>query len=201
MQRLVLFLTLIFTLAISAMAQKPTGNIKGALMDTAAKQPLAVATVSVMFTKDSAGKTKEAIEEYTKIFHNSKIDMVVPYEKGEGDIEGYIKHSRFTLEGQNFMAMGSSGKHDFSFNEAISFIVNCETQEEVDYYWEKLSAIPESEQCGWCKDRFGVSWQIVPTAMNKMMASGSKEQIDRVTTAFLKMKKFDIKKLEEAYQG
>jgi len=157
-------------------------------------------TPMLMFTQDKAGKAKEAIEAYTSIFPDSKVEMFVPYEKGEGDIEGFIKHSRFTLNGQGFMAMDSSAKHEFVFNEAISFIVNCETQEEIDSYWEKLSAVPEAEQCGWLKDKFGVSWQIVPTAMNEMMANGSKEQIDKVTQAFLKMKKFDIATLRSAYE-
>jgi predicted 3-demethylubiquinone-9 3-methyltransferase (glyoxalase superfamily) len=157
-------------------------------------------TPLLMFTKGVAGKTKEAIEFYTSIFRNSKVEMMMPYEKGEGDTEGFIKHSRFTLEGQNFMAMDSSGPHDFGFNEALSFMVDCNTQEEIDYYWEKLSAVPEAEQCGWLKDKYGVSWQIVPTVMNTMMASGDKEKIARVTQAFLKMKKFDIKTLEDAFE-
>jgi predicted 3-demethylubiquinone-9 3-methyltransferase (glyoxalase superfamily) len=91
--------------------------------------------------------------------------------------------------------------HDFGFNEAISFIVNCDTQEEIDYYWEKLSAVPEAEQCGWLKDKYGVSWQIVPTVMDEMMKTGSREQIDRLTQAFLPMKKLDIAKLRAAYEG
>ncbi len=158
-------------------------------------------TPLLMFTKGVAGKTQEAIETYTKIFPNSKIEMVVPYTKDDSDTEGFTKHSRFTLTGEHFMAMDSSQSHDFTFNEAISFIVNCDTQEEIDYYWEKLSAVPESEQCGWLKDKYGLSWQIVPTAMNKMLSSGDKEKIARVTQAFLKMKKFDIATLQEAYEG
>ncbi len=158
-------------------------------------------TPFLMFTKDMAGKTKDAIETYTNIFPNSKVEMVVPYAKDDGDKEGFIKHSRFTLGGQNFMAMDSSLPHEFTFNEAISFVVNCDTQEEIDYYWKKLSAVPEAEQCGWLKDIYGVSWQIVPSIMNKMMTSGNKEKIARVTQAFLKMKKFDIKTLERAYDG
>jgi predicted 3-demethylubiquinone-9 3-methyltransferase (glyoxalase superfamily) len=156
-------------------------------------------TPLLMFTKNLAGRAKEAIDYYTSVFPNSKTDMILPYAKDEGDTEGFIKHARFNLDGQNFMAMDSSGPHNFIFNEAISFIVNCDTQKEIDYYWEKLSAVPESEQCGWCKDKFGVSWQIVPRVMSTMMASGNKEKIARVTQAFLKMKKFDIKQLEEAY--
>lgn len=158
-------------------------------------------TPMLMFTKDKAGKTKEAAETYAHIFPNSKIEMMVPYEKGDGDTEGFIKHSRFTLAGENFMAMDSSGPHEFVFNEAVSLVVNCDTQEEIDTYWGKLSAVPEAEQCGWLKDKYGVSWQIVPTAMHAMMTSGDKEKINRVTQAFLKMKKFDIKTLEEAYKG
>lgn len=157
-------------------------------------------TPLLMFTKDVAGRAKGAIETYTSIFPNSNIEMIVPYTKDDGDKEGFIKHARFTLDGRNFMAMDSSLQHDFSFNEAISFAVNCDTQKEIDYYWEKLSAVPEAEQCGWLKDKYGVSWQIVPTAMNEMMTSGDKEKIARVTQAFLKMKKFDIVKLKKAYE-
>ena len=158
-------------------------------------------TPMLMFTKDKAGKAKEAIADYTAIFPNSKTEMLVPYEKGDGDQEGFIKHSRFTLNGQHFMAMDSSGPHEFIFNEAVSFIVNCETQEEIDHYWGKLSAVPESEQCGWLKDKYGVSWQIVPTAMSTMLSSGDKEKVARVTQAFLKMKKFDIEELKRAFEG
>lgn len=156
-------------------------------------------TPLLMFTQDKAGKAKEAIADYTSIFPNSKTDLLVAYEKNEGDVEGYIKHGQFNLNGQNFMAMDSSGPHQFQFNEAISFIVNCDTQEEVDFFWEKLSAVPESEQCGWLKDKYGVSWQIVPVAMGKLMSSGDKDKTARVTKAFLKMKKLNIKELEEAF--
>lgn len=158
-------------------------------------------TPMLMFTKDMAGKAKQAIAYYTSVFPHSKTQMLVPYEKGEGDKEGFIKHARFILDGLAFMAMDSSAPHAFKFNEAISFIVHCDTQKQIDYYWEKLSAVPESEQCGWLKDKYGVSWQIVPTIMNKMMASGDKEKLSRVTQAFLKMKKFDIKTLKKAYKG
>lgn len=158
-------------------------------------------TPFLMFTKDKAGKAAKAIEMYTSIFPNSTTETVVPYTKDDGDKEGYIKHSRFTLNGQSFMAMDSSREHDFIFNEALSLIVHCDTQEEIDYYWEKLSAVPESEQCGWLKDKYGVSWQIVPTAMNEMLSSGDKAAVERVTQAFLKMKKFDIAALQRAYEG
>lgn len=158
-------------------------------------------TPLLMFTQGVAGKTKEAMEYYTHIFPNSSIDMAIPYEEGEGDHVGFIKHARFTLDGYAMMAMDSSAKHEFTFNEALSFIVKCDTQEEIDMYWSKLSHVPESEQCGWCKDRFGISWQITPKVMDEMMASGDKEKIGRVTQAFLKMKKFDIQTLKEAFEG
>lgn len=158
-------------------------------------------TPLLLFTGKQAGKTKEALDFYTSVFPGSHVDMLSLYEKGEGDKEGYVKHGRFTLSSMGFMAMDSSQPHDFNFNEAISFIVNCETQEEIDTYWEKLSAVPQAEQCGWLKDKYGVSWQIVPTLMSKMMSEGTKDQIARVTQAFLKMKKFDISVLQTAYEG
>ena len=158
-------------------------------------------TPFLMFTKGVAGKAKEAIETYTRIFPDSKIEMVVPYAKDDGEKEGFVKLSSFTLDGQNFMVMESSMPHQFTFNEALSFVVNCATQEEIDYYWEKLSAVPEAEQCGWLKDKYGVSWQIVPSVMNEMLASGNKEKVARVTLTFLKMKKFDIETLKRAYEG
>lgn len=158
-------------------------------------------TPMLMFTKEGAGKAKEAMENYVSIFPNSKIEMQVHYEAHEGDREEYLKHARFYLNGQGFIAMDSSGPHDFVFNEAISFIVNCETQEEIDHFWNELSAVPESEQCGWLKDKYGVSWQIVPTAMDEMMSKGTPEQVGRVTQSFLKMKKFDIAELKKAFDG
>jgi predicted 3-demethylubiquinone-9 3-methyltransferase (glyoxalase superfamily) len=97
--------------------------------------------------------------------------------------------------------MDSARSHDFTFNEAISFMVHCDTQKEVDHYWEKLSAVPEAEQCGWLKDSYGLSWQIVPTAMDRMLRNGDTQSTARVTEAFLKMKKFDIAELEKAYKG
>src|SRR3989338_3527043 len=147
-------------------------------------------------------EAKEAAQFYTSIFKNTKIDHIMRYEKGEEpDKEGNVKHAGFTLEGQEFGAMESAHAHNFNFNEAISLMVHCNDQKEIDYYWEKLSAVPESEQCGWLKDKYGVSWQIVPTIIDEMMAKGTKEQMARVTEAFLKMKKFDIAKLQEAYRG
>jgi predicted 3-demethylubiquinone-9 3-methyltransferase (glyoxalase superfamily) len=97
--------------------------------------------------------------------------------------------------------MDSAYEHNFAFNEAISFLVECDSQAEIDYYWERLSAVPEAEQCGWLKDKFGLSWQISPAALGEMMTKGTREQIDRVTQAFLPMKKFDVAELQKAYEG
>jgi predicted 3-demethylubiquinone-9 3-methyltransferase (glyoxalase superfamily) len=159
-------------------------------------------TPTLMFVGKNAGKAEEAINFYTSVFHDAKVLDTMRYEKGEEpDKEGTVKHATFMLAGQMFMAMDSAQEHKFTFNEAISLEVHCKDQEEIDYYWEKLSADPGAEQCGWLRDKYGVSWQIVPEEMNKMMGTGSPEQIDRVTEAFLKMKKFDVAKLKQAYQG
>jgi predicted 3-demethylubiquinone-9 3-methyltransferase (glyoxalase superfamily) len=158
---------------------------------------------SMLFVRDVAGKAEEAIKFYLSVFKDSKMGEISRYGKGqEHDKEGTVMFADFRLFDQWFAAMDSAHPaHKFDFNEAISFMVNCENQEEIDYYWEKLSAVPESEQCGWLKDKFGVSWQITPTDLDKMMSEGTPEQIDRVTQAFLKMKKFDLAELDKAYQG
>ncbi|MDP3986869.1 MAG: VOC family protein [Nanoarchaeota archaeon] len=153
-----------------------------------------------MFTQDVSGRTKEAIEHYTKVFPESEIKSVLEYGKNEfNEKEENVMYSEFILMNEEFIAMDSGAGHNFKFNEAISFIVNCDTQEEVDYYWE-LSAVRDEEQCGWLKDKFGVSWQIVPSILGEMMADEDKEKVARVTQAFLKMRKFDIAKLKEAYE-
>ncbi len=168
---------------------------------------------SLLFVTDTCDKAEQATDFYLSVFSakgrsasggkNTKRGAIARYSAGmEPNKEGAIMFTDFTLEGQWFAAMdGSSNMHHFKFNEAVSLMVNCVNQKEIDFFWEKLSAVPESEQCGWLKDKYGVSWQIVPTAMDKMMAKGSKEQIARVTEAFLKMKKFDIIELEKAYKG
>ncbi|MFG6116151.1 VOC family protein [Halobacillus sp. MO56] len=158
---------------------------------------------SLMFAGDSCGKAEEALNYYLSVFKNAKLGNIARYPQGmEPDKEGSLMFSDFMLENQWFAAMDSARNHDFSFNEAISFMVYCDTQEEIDYYWEKLSAVPESEQCGWLKDKYGVSWQIVPRAMEEMMSSNSTpEQISRVSQATLKMKKLDLAELQKAHQG
>ena len=138
----------------------------------------------------------EAAKYYTSIFPSSKItSSTVLHNTPSGDTEMVS----FELSGMQFMAISAGPL--FKFTEAISFIVHCDDQKEIDYYWEKLSAVPEAEQCGWCKDKFGLSWQIVPSVMGEMMTNGTPEQIDRVTQRFLKMKKFNIEELQKAYDG
>ncbi len=157
---------------------------------------------SLMFVGDNAGRAEGAINFYLSVFKDSKMGAMYRYGKGqEPDKEGTIMFADFMLENYWFATMDSAREHNFTFNEAVSFMVYCDTQKEIDYYWEKLSAVPEAEQCGWLKDKYGVSWQIVPTAMDEMIRNGTREQIDRVTQAFLPMKKFDIAKLKEAYEG
>jgi predicted 3-demethylubiquinone-9 3-methyltransferase (glyoxalase superfamily) len=158
-------------------------------------------TPSLMFTGKVAGRAEEAIDSYCSVFKDGRRGITARYPKGmEPDKEGTLMFADFYALGTWLAAMDSARPHDFAFNEAISLIVPCENQEEIDYYWEKLSTDPKAEQCGWCKDKFGVSWQVWPTAIGEMMKKGTREQIDRVTQAFLPMKKFDIAKLKEAYE-
>ena len=160
-------------------------------------------TPTLMFTEHVSGKAEEAITFYTSVFHDAKIaEPVFRYGPGEEpDKEGTIRHAGFTLEGQQFAAMDSARTHGFGFNEAISLQVHCDTQQEIDYYWDKLSADPSAEQCGWLKDKFGLSWQVVPNEMEEMLATNDQAKIARVTEAFLKMKKFDLATLREAAEG
>ncbi len=159
-------------------------------------------TPSLMFVGGVSGKAEEATDFYLSVFKNSKRGIISRYSSGmQPDKEGTINYTDFMLLGQWFAAMDSARMHDFGFNEAISLIVYCDTQEEIDYYWGKLSAIPEAEQCGWLKDRYGFSWQIVPAVMEKMMRDDDPQRVARVTQAFLKMKKFDLAALQRAYDG
>jgi predicted 3-demethylubiquinone-9 3-methyltransferase (glyoxalase superfamily) len=150
-------------------------------------------------------QAEEAAKFYTSVFKNSKIGRIARYGKEGQEIHGRKEGSVMTIEfeiaGQQFV--GLNGGPVFKFNEAVSFIVNCDTQEEIDYYWEKLSkgGDPKSQQCGWLKDQFGLSWQIVPAALPKMISDKDTEKTERVMKALLQMKKLDIKALERAYNG
>jgi len=157
---------------------------------------------SLLFVNEKCGKAEEAANFYLSVFKESKLGTLAKYpETSPAGKEGTVMFADFKLLDTWFAAMDGSGKHEFDFNEAVSLIVKCETQAEIDYYWEKLSAVPESEQCGWLKDKFGVSWQIVPTQMDEMMATKDVAALKRVTEAFLKMKKFNLVQLQKAYDG
>ncbi|SCS64516.1 VOC family protein [Staphylococcus caeli] len=157
---------------------------------------------TLMFMNNNVGRAEEAIKFYTDTFKNSEKGGKFYYPKGlEPNETSHLAHARFKIENQWFTCMDSAYDYDYQFNEGISLLVTTEDQAELDAYWEKLSAVPEAEQCGWLKDKFGVSWQIAPKQLNEMMAKGSPEQIKRVTETFLKMKKFDIATLEKAYHG
>jgi predicted 3-demethylubiquinone-9 3-methyltransferase (glyoxalase superfamily) len=157
---------------------------------------------SLMFTGDVTGKADEAIDFYVSIFKNSKRGLTAPYPDGAApEKAAKIMFAEFMLEGQWFTAMDSGHMHKFGFSEAISLLIRCENQEEVDEYYEKnLSAVPEAEQCGWLKDKYGVSWQVSPTAMDKIL-QGDQQQVDRVMGAFLQMKRVDIAALTKAAEG
>jgi predicted 3-demethylubiquinone-9 3-methyltransferase (glyoxalase superfamily) len=156
----------------------------------------------VMFVGRVCGRAEEAVNFWASVFKPAQIGEIMRYGKGEEpDKPGTVKLASFWLMGVEFAAIDSAWDHKFAFNEAISFMVSCEDQAEIDYYWQKLSAVPEAEQCGWLKDKFGLSWQVTPSEMDEMMARGTPEQIDRVTQAFLPMKKIDIAQVRAAYRG
>lgn len=156
-------------------------------------------TPALLFVGKQHGRAEEAIRFYTTVFKNADITGILRYSAEDNEPEGTVKHAQFTLEGQTFMAMDSSLAHDFTFTEALSFMVKCESQKEVDYFWDRLSAHPEAEQCGWLKDQFGVSWQIVPTIVPKLLSDPDAHKSQRVMQAVLQMKKIDIATLEQVY--
>jgi predicted 3-demethylubiquinone-9 3-methyltransferase (glyoxalase superfamily) len=146
---------------------------------------------------------EKAVKFYTSIFKKSKIGKIARYdeagEKVAGRPAGSVMTIEFEIEGQDFIAL-NGGPH-FKFNEAVSFVVSCKTQTEVDYYWNKLSAGGKEVQCGWLKDKFGLSWQIVPTILGELMSDKDPVKSQRVMEAMLKMVKLDINKLKAAYAG
>jgi predicted 3-demethylubiquinone-9 3-methyltransferase (glyoxalase superfamily) len=158
---------------------------------------------SLLFVGKECGRAAEAVEYYTSVFKDSKVHGIMKYPAGGEEPEGNVAHAQFTLAGQTFMIMESaSPDHKFQFNEATSIILNCETQEEIDYYWEKLiSGGGQESQCGWLKDKFGVSWQVDSVELQRMLKDRDKEKVARVTNAFLHMKKFDVAQLREAFEG
>jgi predicted 3-demethylubiquinone-9 3-methyltransferase (glyoxalase superfamily) len=152
------------------------------------------------------GNAEEAVKFYTSIFKNSKIGRILRYDEETAKVSesgrpvGSVLTIEFEIEDQQFVAL--NGGPQFKFNESISFVVNCETQKEVDYFWEKLTAAGgEESQCGWLRDKFGVSWQVTPTVLIDMLHDKDAKKSERVMKAMLQMQKIDIEKLEAAYGG
>lgn len=157
---------------------------------------------SLLFTGDVYGKAEEAIDTYVTLFEDAKAGTMARYPAGlEHDREGTVMFADFMLAGQWFAAMDSGYAHAFTFTEAISLMVSCETQEEIDRFWQTLSAVPKAEQCGWLKDAYGVSWQIIPASLDALMADPDPAKAERAMQALFKMKKIDIAALEEAAEG
>ena len=154
---------------------------------------------SMMFTQEKCGKAEEAVNFYLSVFRNSSMGGLLRHGPEQGEHEGSVLFCDFAIGEYFIAAMDSPGEHDFTFNEAVSFMVYCEDQAEVDYYWDKLNANPEGGQCGWLQDRYGVSWQIVPKVMHDRIYNGTRAQVDAMMVKLLEMKKFDIAVLEEAF--
>lgn len=155
---------------------------------------------SLMFVGLNCGRAKEAVDFYLSTFKNSKSGTLSYYGPGqEPDQEGTLMFGDFMLENIIFSAMDSAHDHKFNFNEAVSFLISCNDQDEIDYYWNQLSAIPEAEQCGWLKDQFGVSWQVVPTVLNDMLTSPDPKKSATAMEALLNMKKIEIDALAKAH--
>lgn len=148
---------------------------------------------------------EDAVNFYVSIFNDAGIGRITYYtDEGKnihGMEEGTVMTIEFQLEGQQYIALNGGGQ--FQFNESISFVINCDSQEEVDYYWNRLTEGGDeaAQVCGWLKDKFGVSWQVVPTELDRMLTSGDPEQVGRVTRVFLQMEKLDLMELRKAYEG
>ena len=158
---------------------------------------------SLLFVGEQNGKAEEAIHFYASLFRDSGVGFISRYGTNEGGTAGTINYASFRLNGQEFAAMDSSLDHRFNFTEAVSLMVFCNTQEETDYFWETLSegGDPNAQQCGWLKDKYGVSWQVVPVKLIELMTDPDYEKSQRVMKAMMQMKKIDIAGLEKAYEG
>jgi predicted 3-demethylubiquinone-9 3-methyltransferase (glyoxalase superfamily) len=153
-------------------------------------------TPALLFMGQLHPKAEEAVHFYTSVFPDSGIKGILRYGSNENELEGSVRHAQFSLQNQTFMIMGNSMTHEFNFNEALSFQVFCDTQKEIDYFWDRLTEGGNDGQCGWLKDKYGVSWQIIPSILSELMSNPQKA--GSVMQAFLKMKKFDIEKLKQA---
>lgn len=156
---------------------------------------------ALLFVGPQCGRAEEALEHYTGVFPDSRVEGILRHDASGPDAAGTVMHAQFYLGGETFMVMDSAHPHDFGFSEATSFIVNCDTQDEIDHYWNALSSVPEAEQCGWLKDQFGVSWQIVPKVLPELLTDSDSEKSARAMRAMLGMKKLDIAALKRAHGG
>lgn len=156
---------------------------------------------ALVFVGEQHGRGEEAINLYTAVFADSRIEGILRYDGSGDDPEGSIQHAQFQLCGETFMLMESALEHPFGFNESISFMVYCDSQEQIDHSWSALLAVPEAERCGWIKDRFGVSWQIVPAILPELLKDSGSEAGERVMGALMNMEKLDIGALRQAYEG
>lgn len=151
---------------------------------------------SLLFTGERMGRAEEAVHFYTSVFSPSSITGILRYEAGEDGREGTVKHAQFSLFGQTFMVGDDPMGSPFGFNEALSFVVDCEDQQEVDYFWDALLAGGgQEDMCGWLKDRFGVSWQVIPRALPELLANPDPEKAQRAGAALMKMRKIELDKL------
>ena len=154
-------------------------------------------TPCLMFTGKQYGRADEAIAHYSSIFKNVNVDGILRYSANESpDQEGKIKHAQFGLNDQKFMIMESAAPHNFTFTEGISLTIHCETQKEIDHYWERLTESGAESMCGWLKDKFGVSWQIVPNVLDKIMSDPAKA--GKAAQAFMSMRKLNIEQIVQA---
>lgn len=159
-------------------------------------------TPNLLFSAAQTGKAEEAVRFYVSVFADSEVGLISRYAEGEADSPlAKVNYAAFRLMGQSLSAMDNGYDVDYTFSEAFSLIVYCDTQAEIDRYWEQLSRVPEAEACGWLKDAYGLSWQIVPRSLGDWMTSGDEAASQRVTAAFMQMKKLDIETLKTAFEG
>lgn len=151
---------------------------------------------ALMFVGKQNGNAEKAINFYTSLFKNSNVELIARYEAGDHDTAGNVKYSQFYIDGCRFGAMDSSMSHAFAFNEGISLVLTCDTQEEIDFYWLNLTEGGKESQCGWCQDSFGVWWQIIPSTLSTLMTDP--DTAPQVTAALMKMRKINIDELKEA---
>jgi predicted 3-demethylubiquinone-9 3-methyltransferase (glyoxalase superfamily) len=158
-------------------------------------------TPFLMFTGEQYGRAEEAVRFYTSLFKNAGIVHLKHHDAAANGQAHTVEWAAFHLDNRAFMASENNAEHSFGFSGAVSFYVNCDSQAEVDHFWQALSAVPEAEQCGWLQDRYGIMWQIIPEAMGALLSDPDAEKSGRAMAAMLEMKKIDVAALERAYAG